>query len=111
MCPHYPCLDNELLLTWGLIYFMVSDGPPRVLHADLKVLGGLEPVLEHLAPGHVGPEEEEPVVRAAAAHVLGTAASNNVKFQQQLLDTFPGIFTVLVQAGCGANEQRLSYQS
>ena len=68
---------------------------------DLKALGGLEPVFSHLTfmgqQGQQEPEVEEPAgVRAAAAHVIGTAASNNVKFQQQLLDTYPDVFPVLI---------------
>ncbi len=37
-------------------------------------------------------------VRAAAAHVLGTAAANNLKFQSQLIKAHPGIFHELIKA-------------
>ena len=68
--------------------------------ADLKVLGGLEPVFGHLTAEKLEPEVDQRLgLRAAAAHVIGTAASNNIKFQQQLLDTFPDAFFVLVQVG------------
>lgn len=81
---------------------------------DLKVLGGLDPVVALLvlhevplrASGHsvVGGEgeggrrqpTERDLIRAAAAHVIGTAASNNAKFQQQLLEAHPSIFYHLV---------------
>ena len=39
---------------------------------------------------------EQDLIRAAAAHVIGTAASNNAKFQQQLLESHPSIFHHLV---------------
>jgi hypothetical protein len=58
------------------------------LVADMKVLGGIEPVVERL-------EAEDPAQRAMAAYVLGTAASNNVVFQQHLLEAAPTIFTKL----------------
>ncbi|KAK9819998.1 hypothetical protein WJX72_004950 [[Myrmecia] bisecta] len=57
---------------------------------DLKVLGGLPPLVRHLHSG-------SPEVQAAVCHVLGTAASNNIKFQEQLLADFPDAVRLLVQ--------------
>ncbi|KAI8467908.1 MAG: hypothetical protein J3K34DRAFT_24864 [Monoraphidium minutum] len=51
---------------------------------DLHTLGGLAPVVSLLAEPH------PPAVRAAAAHVVGTAASNNLKFIAQLVALHPG---------------------
>ena len=85
--------------------------PASSSSADLQVLGGIEPVVAHLQPLASSPPSSggessddgvgSALIRAAAAHVLGTAASNNVKFQQQLLDTFPDIFEALVQVRGG----------
>ncbi|GAX83519.1 hypothetical protein CEUSTIGMA_g10944.t1 [Chlamydomonas eustigma] len=79
---------------------------------DLKVLGGLEITLEHFLYGSVpkdhlwntsdpteaGWMEADLNIRAAAAHVLGTAAANNVKFQEQLMEVQPDIFSKLIEA-------------
>ena len=75
-------------------------------HTDLMVLGGLTPVVELLnhgleddpAPIKFKPTQLSPDIRAASAHVIGTAASNNVQFQQQILDAHPHIFRILVRA-------------
>ncbi len=62
--------------------------------ADLHILGGLEPVVAELnAPGGFA---------AASAHVLGVAASNNERFQRQLLHAVPDIFSRLLQVRTGA---------
>jgi hypothetical protein len=42
-------------------------------------------------------------LRTAAAYVLGTAASNNAKFQGTLLSTHPDIFIQLMEVGAGAS--------
>lgn len=38
-------------------------------------------------------------LQAAAAYVVGTAASNNVQFQQHLLQEVPDVFHILVKVG------------
>ena len=91
--------------------------PASSSSADLQVLGGIEPVVAHLQPLASSPPSSggessddgvgSALIRAAAAHVLGTAASNNVKFQQQLIDTFPDIFEALVQVRGGGRGQGL----
>jgi len=53
---------------------------------DLKGMNGIQPVVAAL-----GSE-----MRAAAAYVLGTAASNNAHFQQDLLQVSPDVFAKLV---------------
>ena len=58
--------------------------------ADLKGMGGLDPLVSLLERG---PHQ----LQALAASVLGTAAANNEKFQEQLLQSFPNIFTLLVE--------------
>lgn len=60
--------------------------------ADLKPLGGIEPLVAAL-------ESSDEKVRAAAAGVLATAASNNVKAQQDVADACPDIIEKLLQAG------------
>jgi len=57
---------------------------------DMKVLGGIPPVVEQL-------EAQEGNLRALAAYVLGTAASNNPHFQNDLLELYPDIFSRLRQ--------------
>lgn len=66
--------------------------------ADLEGLGGLGPLVGLLggAPG----------LQAGSAAVLGTAASNNVKFQEQLIDAFPSVLGKLLEVRngkCGCN--------
>jgi len=66
----------------------------------LAKLGGLKPLVRRLHPG------EAPVVQEAAAHALGTAASNNAKLQELVLAQHGDVFEHLVlvrQAGacCG----------
>jgi nucleotide exchange factor SIL1 len=58
---------------------------PHPRRADLHTLGGLAPVVALLAEPHPTP------IRAAAAHVIGTAASNNLKFIRQLVSLHPRI--------------------
>ncbi len=57
---------------------------------DLHGLGGLGPLVALL--GH-----EAPAVAAAAAHALGTAASNNPAFQRQLLSQQPEAVATLLR--------------
>ncbi|KAL0022481.1 hypothetical protein WJX79_009954 [Trebouxia sp. C0005] len=49
---------------------------------DLHTLQGLQPVVQLLV-------QDSTSVQAAAAFVLGTAASNNNKFQEQLMELYP----------------------
>jgi hypothetical protein len=60
--------------------------------ADLKKLGGLEALTGALKEGRGS------AVNAAAAHCIGTAASNNHVFQEDLMESFPGVVTRLLQA-------------
>jgi hypothetical protein len=62
--------------------------------ADLPVLGGLPPLLDALAC-------PDPALAEGAAAVLGTAASNNIAFQQQLLAADPGIVEKLLKVSWG----------
>jgi len=57
---------------------------------DMKVLGAISPVVDLL-------KAEEGTLRAAAAYVVGTAASNNPRFQLDLLEVYPDIFSRLRQ--------------
>ena len=64
--------------------------------ADLKVLGGITPLFSALSNG-----SQE--LQAAAASVLGTAASNNVVFQQHVAeqaDIIPQLLQVKASWGC-----------
>ncbi len=54
----------------------------HVIAADLHTLQGLQPVVQLLL-------QDSTSVQAAAAFVLGTAASNNNKFQEQLMEVYP----------------------
>ena len=66
-----------------------------VLRSDLHTLHGLHPVVRLLADG-------SPSLQAAAAFVLGTAASNNNKFQEQLMHLHPESISLLLQV-CSGN--------
>ncbi len=59
---------------------------------DLERLDGLAPLVGLLAAS--------PRLQAAAAVVLGTAASNNHKFQQQLMQAHPEVLEQLMQVRC-----------
>ncbi|MEW5309941.1 MAG: hypothetical protein WDW38_001781 [Sanguina aurantia] len=64
--------------------------------------GGFDPVIEHLTlPGS---SEALDSLRATAAHVIGTAASNNVKFQLQILEDIPDLFSLLLPLCNSSNE-------
>ncbi len=73
--------------------------------ADLKTLGGLDPLVALLS-GDDGPE-----VQAAAAYVVGTAGSNNHVFQEHLMAAHPGVLAHLLQVrrarGGGHSSTRL----
>ena len=58
--------------------------------ADLKVLGAIAPIIKQL-------QANAPEVQAAAAHVLGVAASNNLRFQTDALEAEPRLLHRLVQ--------------
>lgn len=59
---------------------------------NLKPLNGIRPLVETL-------KSELWVLKANAAHVIGIAASNNVQFQQDVLEIVPDIFQTLTQVG------------
>ena len=58
--------------------------------ADLHTLRGLSPVVNLLT-------HDSPDIQAAAAYVLGTAASNNNHFHDQLMQIHPASITFLMQ--------------
>lgn len=62
----------------------------HVIAADLHTLQGLQPVVQLLL-------QDSASVQAAAAFVLGTAASNNNKFQEQLMEVYPESVTHLLR--------------
>ncbi|KAK9838676.1 hypothetical protein WJX74_001124 [Apatococcus lobatus] len=57
---------------------------------DLKVLGAVGPIIRQLESG-------TPQVQASAAHVLGVAASNNMRFQADALEAQPRLMHILLQ--------------
>lgn len=59
--------------------------------ADLKVLGGLEPLVALLADDRV------PSLQAGAAYVLGTAVSNNEKLADVFVKEHPQLLQQLMQ--------------
>eukprot|EP00878_Enallax_costatus_P044755 GHUV01053489.1.p1 GENE.GHUV01053489.1~~GHUV01053489.1.p1 ORF type:complete len:115 (+),score=64.42 GHUV01053489.1:38-346(+) len=60
---------------------------------DLKVLGGLAPLVSLLSA------DQPPELQEGAAYVLGTAASNNDKLVDVLLKEHPGLLQQLLQVG------------
>lgn len=64
-----------------------------LLPSDLKVLGGLEPLVGLLADG------TDPSLQAGAAYVLGTAASNNEKLAGVLVKDHPHLLQQLLKVG------------
>lgn len=58
---------------------------------DLKVLGGLPPLVDLLQ------QQQQPELQEGAAYVLGTAASNNAKLVEALLQQHPGAMQQLLQ--------------
>jgi DNA-binding GntR family transcriptional regulator len=66
-------------------------------------MGGLAPVVALLAP------RQPAGLQAAAAHLLGTAASNNHEFQRQLLADHPETLLLLLQLlGSGSSSSAAS---
>lgn len=61
---------------------------------DLRILGGLEPLISLLQDG------QPPSLQAGAAHVLGTAVSNNEKLAGVLLEEHPQLLKQLLKV-CG----------
>jgi hypothetical protein len=58
---------------------------------DLRVLGGLPPLVALLQ------QAQPPELQEAAAYVLGTAASNNAKLVEVLLQEHPNLLQQLLQ--------------
>ena len=58
--------------------------------ADLKAVRGIEPLVAEL-------DNDNADIRAATADVLGTAASNNIRVQQDVADVCPDIVQKLLQ--------------
>jgi hypothetical protein len=85
MCVLYRwCCQSSLLLR------PCSRAAPVFLptNADLRVLGGLGPLVAALT---------DVELRSQAAQVLGVAASNNAKFQADLIEEQPDVFVLLLQ--------------
>jgi hypothetical protein len=61
--------------------------------ADLKVLGGLEPLVSLLQ------DSSAPTLQAGAAYVLGTAVSNNEKLAADVIKQHPLILQQLLKVG------------
>jgi hypothetical protein len=66
---------------------------PLASKLDLRVLGGLPPLVALLQPQHL------PELQEGAAYVLGTAASNNAKLVEALLQEQPELLQQLLQVG------------
>lgn len=60
---------------------------------DLKVLGGLGPLVSLLSP------DQAPELQEGAAYVLGTAASNNDNLVGVLIKDYPHLLEQLLQVG------------
>eukprot|EP00798_Chlamydomonas_sp_ICE-L_P018313 gene18313-24775_t len=66
-------------------------------------MGGIAPVVEHLVLSECQgrssacDKDSAAAVQGAAAHVIATAASNNIKFQTHLMEMYPSIFDLLVK--------------
>ena len=98
---HVHCCIAALLVEWRLNARLAPapstlpqpPSPPAAhrLPADLQGMGGLAPVVALLAP------QQPTSLQAAAAHLLGTAASNNAEFQRQLLTDHPEALPLLLQ--------------
>ncbi|KAL3148863.1 hypothetical protein ABBQ32_001736 [Trebouxia sp. C0010 RCD-2024] len=65
---------------------------------DLHTLRGLHPIVRLLS-------HDSPSLQAAAAFVLGTAASNNNKFQEQLMQLHPESISLLLQVTSSSSAQ------
>ena len=79
-----PCI--AVMCAWRLAYLIRF----RCCCADLHTLHGLQPVVQLLS-------QDSASLQAAAAFVLGTAASNNNKFQEQLMQLHPESISLLMQ--------------
>ena len=75
-------LIRDLALAGVLMIVTSCFHNSSVSCADLHTLRGLQPVIQYLG-------QQSDQVQAAAAYVLGTAASNNNKFQEQLMGLHP----------------------
>lgn len=64
---------------------------------DLKVLGGLEPLIKLLEA------DQQPSLQAGAAYVLGTAASNNAKLAGEVLQEHPKLLQQLLKVSLGSD--------
>ena len=71
-------------------------------HTDLHTLHGLQPVVQLLS-------QDLQTIQAAAAFVLGTAAANNNKFQEQLMELYPESVALLLKV-CTVLQLEGSYQ-
>jgi hypothetical protein len=80
---------------------MCTPGAPSI-STDLHALQGTEVLVMHLVHG-------TPRVKAAAAHVLGTAGSNNPTFQEALLGVYPDTVDNLLQVGSLSRGWDLGY--
>jgi hypothetical protein len=67
--------------------------PLCLLCADLKVLGGLDPLVTLLQ------DSSAPSLQAGAAYVLGTAVSNNEKLAADVIKQHPQILQQLLKVG------------
>lgn len=78
--------EHEVLLALEALQVLVE---PIDNANDLHTLHGLQPVIQHLG-------QQSDQVQAAAAYVLGTAASNNNKFQERLMGLYPDSIKLLL---------------
>lgn len=82
-----------------------NEVPPLPLHvsADLKVLGGLEPLVSLLA------DDQVPSLQAGAAYVLGTAVSSNEKLAGVLVKDYPKLLQQLLQVNKHSRLERVDF--
>ena len=69
---------------------------------DLEGLGGVAVLQDVLVDGVSAGEDADPRVLAAAAWALGTACSNNAKFQEALLDRHPAALGACLDVVAGS---------
>ncbi|KAG2450497.1 hypothetical protein HYH02_004998 [Chlamydomonas schloesseri] len=89
--------DTELLAALQALQVLVE---PIDNANDLHPLGGLTPVVAQL-----GRLAEAPGLATAAAHVIGTAASNNPTFQRALLGAHPEVVGTLLQVSAAPEHE------
>ncbi|PNW80578.1 hypothetical protein CHLRE_07g323500v5 [Chlamydomonas reinhardtii] len=89
--------DTELLAALQALQVLVE---PIDNANDLHPLGGLSPVVAQLAR-----LAEAPALATAAAHVIGTAASNNPTFQRALLSQHPEVVGTLLQVSAAPDHE------